>query len=227
MLRTRPDRYGTVAVFVHWLSAILILALFGSGFRAANAMDPASKAGILRFHIPVAVMVLFLTAFRTVWWWRFDLRPRPAAGSPARQEQIARGVHVAFHVVIFGMVASGIGMVILSGAAPAIFGLPGALLPNFPDYGPRAPHGLGGFVLVALLVSRPSKWWLIRPRETPASLQMRSTVKAAMPPTERHRVAASISMARRTSGCSRLKRGGDFFPPRFLVMGWAPVIDPS
>lgn len=151
-LKSKPDRYGTAAISIHWLSAILILALLGSGFRAANAMDTAIKAGFLRFHIPIAIVILLLTALRIVWWWRFDLRPLPAGGSPAWQERLARWVHVAFYVIILGMVASGIGMMILSGAAPAVFGQPGAMLPNFTDYPPRAPHGLGGVLLVALLV---------------------------------------------------------------------------
>jgi cytochrome b561 len=66
MLKSRPDRYGAVAVSIHWLSAILILAPLGSGFQAANAMDAATKAGFLRFHIPVAITVLLLTALRIV-----------------------------------------------------------------------------------------------------------------------------------------------------------------
>ncbi|SJM32903.1 hypothetical protein [Mesorhizobium delmotii] len=48
MLKSRADRYGTIAVSIHWLSAILILALLGSGFQAAKAMDAATKAGFLR-----------------------------------------------------------------------------------------------------------------------------------------------------------------------------------
>ncbi|WP_261330577.1 hypothetical protein [Rhizobium leguminosarum] len=52
MLKSRPDRYGAIAVSIHWLSAVLIRALLGSGFRAANAMDGATKAGLLRFQIP-------------------------------------------------------------------------------------------------------------------------------------------------------------------------------
>ena len=152
MRKSRADRYGTVAVSIHWLSAILILALLGSGFRAANAMDAAVKADLLRFHIPVAIVVLLLTAFRIAWWWRFDLRPLPAQGSPAWQERIARFVHVAFYIVILGMAASGIGMMALSGAGPVIFGQSNVTLPNFTDYPPRAPHGFGAFALVALLV---------------------------------------------------------------------------
>jgi cytochrome b561 len=89
---------------------------------------------------------------RIVWWWRFDRKPLPVEGSPAWQERVARWVHVAFYVVILGMVASGIGMMILSGAAPAVFGAPGGALPDFTDYPPRVPHGLGARLLVALLV---------------------------------------------------------------------------
>ncbi|MGO8148947.1 cytochrome b [Rhizobium leguminosarum] len=89
MLKSRPDRYGAIAVSIHWLSAVLILALLGSGFRAANAMDAATKAGLLRFHIPVAIVVLLLTALRIVWWWRFDRKPAPVQASPRWQERLA------------------------------------------------------------------------------------------------------------------------------------------
>ncbi len=152
MLKSRPDRYGAIAVSIHWLSAVLILALLGSGFRAANAEDAATKAGLLRFHIPVAIIVLLLTALRLVWWWRFDRKPAPVKASPRWQARLARFVHVAFYVFILGMVASGIGMMILSGAAPAVFGTPGAMLPDFTAYPPRGPHGLGALLLVGLLV---------------------------------------------------------------------------
>jgi cytochrome b561 len=152
MLKSSHDRYGTVAVSIHWLSAILILALLGSGFQAANAMNSAAKAAFLRFHIPVAITVLLLTVIRIVWWWRFDVKPLSVKGLPAWQERIAGWVHIAFYVVILGMVASGIGLMILSGASPAVFGAPGAALPDFTGYPPRVPHGLGARLLVALLV---------------------------------------------------------------------------
>jgi cytochrome b561 len=152
MLKSRPDRYGAMAVSIHWLSAILILSLLGSGFQAANTLDASTKVDFLRFHIPVAIAVLLVTIVRVVWWWRFDLKPHAAEGSPGWQERIARGVHVAFYIVILGMVASGIGMMVLSGAGSAVFGAPGAALPHFTDYPPRAPHGLGARLLIAMLV---------------------------------------------------------------------------
>ena len=140
MLKSSPDRYGSVAVTIHWLTAILIVAA-----------DSAIQAGFLRVHIPAAIIVLLLTLFRIVWWWRFDRKPIPVEGPPPWQGRFARFVHVAFYVVILGMVASGIGMMVLSGAGPIIFGGSGDL-PDFHDYPPRVPHGIGAPLLIVLLV---------------------------------------------------------------------------
>lgn len=152
MLKSSPDRYGAVPVTIHWLTAILILALLGSGFQAGNAMDSAAKAAFLRFHIPMAIVILLLTVFRIVWWWFIDRKPAPVQGAPLWQDRLARVVHIAFYIVIFGMVASGIGMIALSGAGPIIFGGEGEL-PDFLRYPPRIPHGLGAILLIALLVA--------------------------------------------------------------------------
>lgn len=153
MLKSSTDRYGAVAVSIHWLSAILILVLLGSGFNAAGAADDAAKAQFLRVHIPTAIAVLVLTLLRIVWWSFADRKPHPIRGLPLWQERLARFVHLAFYVVILGMVASGIGIMALSGAAPIVFGATGAALPDFHDFPPRIPHGLGANLLVALLVA--------------------------------------------------------------------------
>jgi cytochrome b561 len=150
-LKSTPDRYGTMAVAIHWVSVVLIVILIGSGFRAVNTVDPVAKAAILRLHVPIAVAVLALTIFRIVWWWGFDRKPDPVAGSPHWQERTAQVVHLLFYVVILGMIASGVGMMLLSGAAPMIFGGEGALLPDFWKYPPRVPHGIGARFLLALL----------------------------------------------------------------------------
>ena len=150
--KSSSDHYGAVAVSIHWITAVLILILIGSGFRAADTLDPAVKAAILRLHVPIAVGVLALTMLRIAWWWGFDRKPAPVAGSPRWQERTAQVVHVLFYVVILGMIASGIGMIALSGAAPLIFGGESAQLPDFWKYPPRLPHAIGARLLVALLV---------------------------------------------------------------------------
>jgi cytochrome b561 len=67
ILKSTSDQYGTVAVSIHWVSAVLVLILIGSGFRAANTVDPAAKAAILRVHVPIAIGVLALMLLRIVW----------------------------------------------------------------------------------------------------------------------------------------------------------------
>jgi len=138
-LKSTSDHYGTVAVSVRWLSALLILVLIGSGFRAANTMDPAVKAAILRVHIPLALAVLALTIVRIGWWCGWDRKPGPVGGLPRWQAHTAQLVHVLFYIVVLGMIASGIGMMVLGGAAPIIFDGKSALLPDFWKYPPRYP----------------------------------------------------------------------------------------
>lgn len=153
MLKSTPNRYGALPVTIHWLTALLILMAIITGFRAGGSVDPAVKADLLRVHIPAAIVILLLTLVRIVWWFFLDKKPLPVKGAPAWQEWLARAVHLLFYIVILGMVASGIGMIVLSGAGPAIFSGTATELPNFLQYGPRIPHGLGANLLVALLVA--------------------------------------------------------------------------
>ncbi len=146
------SHYGTVAVTIHWLSALLILALLGSGFRAGQIIDPIAKADILRVHAPMGITILLLTLARIIWWWRHDTKPAALGNSPRWQEVSAKTVHVLFYIIILGMAASGIGMFVLSGAGAIIFGGAQAALPDFNLYPPRIPHGLGARAMVALLV---------------------------------------------------------------------------
>jgi len=147
--RSTSNQYGTVVVTIHWLTAILVLALIATGFRASGLEDAAAKAGLLRAHISMGVLILLLTGARVVWWWLADKKPDPVA-MPRWQDLLARAVHVGLYIVIFGMAASGIGMIALSGAGPVIFGAVSGSLPDFTDFAPRTPHGIGARLMGVL-----------------------------------------------------------------------------
>ncbi len=151
-MKSTSEKYGTVAVTIHWLSAVLILAQLGSGFRAASMVDSAAKEAILPFHAPLGIVILVLTIARLLWWKFADRKPDPVAGDPAWQTGAAKAVHVLFYIVIIGMVASGIGMMVASGAGEILSGAVDAPLPDFSKVLPRAPHGLGARLMVGLLV---------------------------------------------------------------------------
>ncbi len=148
-MKSTSSRYGAVAVTIHWLTVLLVLALVGTGFRASGMEDAAAKADLLRVHISIGVLILLLTGIRVIWWRLADKKPSPVA-MPTWQDLSARAVHVGLYIVIFGMAASGIGMIALSGTGPMIFGAFSGSLPDFTDFAPRTPHGVGARLIVAL-----------------------------------------------------------------------------
>lgn len=150
--KRRPERYSIPAVLLHWSIAFAVLALLASGFAAASEVDAAAKATILRFHLPVGVLVLALTLLRltlAVRDGRASNKPGPVPGGPRWQSLVARATHILLYAIPIGMAASGIGLVALSGAGPPIFA--GGTLPNFGDFGPRIPHGIGARLMVLLV----------------------------------------------------------------------------
>ena len=149
-IKSSESRFGVVAISIHWISALLILVLLGTGFRAGFATDPEIKAALLRVHLPVAVLVLVLTIARLIWWWRFDRKPDPPEGVPPWQDGISRWTHRALYAVVLVLLASGIAMSILSGLPDALFGT--AAFPEPAELPPRVGHGIGARILAGLVL---------------------------------------------------------------------------
>lgn len=153
-LKSNAQRYGAVAIAIHWITALAILGLFISGFLASGTADPAAKAGLLAGHAAMGISILVLTILRILWWFAADrLRPLSPAGTPRWQSIAAHAVHGLLYVVILVMASTGMGMFALSGAADIVFGGASAPLPNFLEYPPRIPHGIGARLLLLLLAA--------------------------------------------------------------------------
>lgn len=148
-LKSTTDRYGSVAIAIHWTSAALIITAVCLGLIAAGTTDPPAKVWVLRFHILAGGSALLLTLVRIGWWIWGDKRPQPAPGQPAAQEWAARMVHLALYVAILVLGSSGIATIILSGAGPAL--LAGTPLPDFSHVLPRMVHGVMSRLLLLLL----------------------------------------------------------------------------
>lgn len=148
--KSDASRYGGVSVALHWVTAGAVLGLLALGFWAADTDDPAAKALLLRIHVPLGIFVLAVTILRIV-WWLFDRRPAPVPGLPRPQAIAARVHHCLLYAFMIIMAASGIGMMVQTRAAAALFGGSGAL-PDFWSSAARVPHGIGGRVLLALVL---------------------------------------------------------------------------
>lgn len=147
--KSSASTYGLVAIALHWVSAVAILAMFPLGFLAANTSDPNVAANLLRVHVPLGVLVLILTLARLA-WWLVDRRPGPQPGMPHWQELAERLVRGLIYVVLILMGSSGITLLALSGVAAVLFFGAAAPLPNFWAYVPMMAHFVGALLLLAL-----------------------------------------------------------------------------
>jgi cytochrome b561 len=149
--KSSGDRYGAVAIAIHWLTAFAVIGLLTSGLIVAGLTDSEAKASILSVHVPMGVLVLTLTVARIVWWLGFDRRPAVAEMKSQTQAALARFTHLAFYPLLIALGASGVALIALSGAASVLFFSAAGPLPDFWQFAPRAPHMIFAYALIALV----------------------------------------------------------------------------
>lgn len=149
-MKSTATGFGSVARILHWLSALLVIVLIVTGFRAGWSEEAATKVAALRIHMPLAIALLVLTLARLIWWWRFDRKPNALEGLPAWQDQIGRWTHRGLYALILLLLVSGVAMSILSGLPAALF--EGAPFPVLAELPPRAAHGIAARVIAGLVM---------------------------------------------------------------------------
>lgn len=146
-IRSTSTQYGSVAIAIHWSSAMAVVLAFAAGLVMANsAVVPAP---LLVAHITLGLSVFALTLLRIVWWLAADTRPALPGGQPRMQQLAAKTVHALLYVILVLMATSGIMTLVLSGAIPGIFS--GAPVPDFSELIPRVAHGIMSKLLLVLL----------------------------------------------------------------------------
>lgn len=151
-LKSSPTRYGTVAIAIHWVTAVAIIGMLISGLVAENSTDAAAELGILRVHAIMGALVGVLTILRIVWWVFIDRRPADATSLSRAQALAAHIVHYALYGAILVLVSSGFATVILSGANLQLFGAAPLPLPDFALVPPFTVHDIVSKLLIALLI---------------------------------------------------------------------------
>jgi cytochrome b561 len=147
--KSSAQRYGGVAIAIHWVTAVAILAQLGLGFAAARAAGPAVQANLLRGHVALGVFVVTLTLIR-IGWWFIDRRPAPLSALAWWQALSERAVRVLLYLLILILGASGIAVLALSGAANVLFFGAAGPLPDFARFPPMAAHIAAATALLAL-----------------------------------------------------------------------------
>lgn len=163
--RLPTRRYTTVAIALHWLIAVAILALIASGEWMSDAIrDPASKAfafRVFQWHKSLGLIVLVLSFARLA--WRLSHAPPALPASMGQFPRLAAGAtHWLFYGLMIAMPLVGWAMVSASplGLKTMIFGLfEWPHLPILPTLADKAAaestlksvHAIGGKIFLALI----------------------------------------------------------------------------
>jgi len=164
---TRANRYHPALVLLHWLLAWFIIASLLFGFfvlRVVPNTDP-HKIDMLEWHMGLGMAILAAMLIRLVVRWR-TARPAPAGlGTPASARAAGRA-HLAFYVLVVGMVVTGYATALLAHLNDIVFARNGAPLPpTFDAYPTFHLHGWIAALLAILITLHVlgGLWhWLVR-----------------------------------------------------------------
>ena len=136
-------RYHTALVTLHWLLAAGLIFALGVGTFALDPLPNSSpdKVGALKGHMIVGISIGVLMLIRLVVRLK-TTHPAPAPTGNALLDKLAPLAHWALYLLVFAMVASGMGTALLAGLPDIVFGGVGSLPADFKGLVPRAVHGI-------------------------------------------------------------------------------------
>ncbi len=149
----RANKYHPAIVLLHWTLAWFIPASLAFGFFVLAPLSNADprKLDMLEWHMGLGMAIFAAMGVRLA-VRRRSARPAPAGlGTPA-SARAAGWAHVAFYVLVFGMVATGYATALLARLNEIVYARSGAPLPpTFDAYPTFHAHGWIA-TLLALLI---------------------------------------------------------------------------
>jgi cytochrome b561 len=122
MRRNSPTQYGSIARFLHWAIAALIVVTIPCGLVMANIGPGATQNFLYVTHESIGLTVLALASLRLIWRLADPPPPLPASVPPL-QALLARLNHRLLYLLLFLMPASGYLFVIAGGFPMTYFAL--------------------------------------------------------------------------------------------------------
>jgi cytochrome b561 len=108
-LQNSTQRYGVVAMALHWLMAALLIALVALGLYMTRLPDVGFdtwKIRLILYHKQLGMIALGLVALRLVWRVG-NVLPHLVATLPDWQKVTARFVHLCFYALMLALPLTG------------------------------------------------------------------------------------------------------------------------
>ena len=130
-IENTEDRYGTIAILLHWSMAFLVIGLAALGLYMVTLPDigfNTRKVMLVLYHKEFGLLVLVLLVTRLAWRVTHIL-PRLVEHLPDWQKIAARFVHLCFYALLFALPLTGWLMSSAAGIPVSFFGW--FMLPDF------------------------------------------------------------------------------------------------
>lgn len=103
-----PQRWSAATVALHWLSAVLVIALIGLGwFMVHSDSGAAAKFDLYQLHKSLGFVSLALLLARLAARILRTSPPPPVAMPPPWRRRLAGSAHAAFYVLLLAAALSG------------------------------------------------------------------------------------------------------------------------
>lgn len=104
LIKNSLDHYGIVAIFLHWLMAILIIGLLTLGLYMVSLPVSLEKLKFYGWHKEYGFLVLALAMLRILWRM---INITPSLSLPWWEKLAAYSMHWAFYGFMFAMPITG------------------------------------------------------------------------------------------------------------------------
>ena len=124
--------YGSVTKSLHWLTALLVIALLAVGLYMTDLPNSPDKFKIYAFHKSIGITVLTLTLLRVL-WHRRSAKPEMVTTLGAMEKKLSKALHEVFYVLLAVMPLTGWALSSAVSFPVSFFGLftlPPLLAPN-------------------------------------------------------------------------------------------------
>jgi cytochrome b561 len=147
-------RFDHVSQGLHWLSVLMIAALFASAWSLGLAQDGGAAAQRLTLHRSVGAGLWIMALARLAWRLRFAVRPPLPADMPRPQKAAAAASEAALYVLMLVQPLTGLAQSLARGKpfqlfvfqAPRVMARHKALTGAFHNI-----HEVGGWLLLGLI----------------------------------------------------------------------------
>jgi cytochrome b561 len=134
-MRTPIERYHLVAIILHWVIALGILALIAMGLGMTHlGLAPMAKFRLYQLHKSIGITVMLAVLLRIL--WRLTHRPPPLPAMPPLEKAAAEGTHGLLYILMLVVPLSGWALVSVSpfNLPTVLYGLvPWPHLPVLPE----------------------------------------------------------------------------------------------